>query len=259
MVLFTHGSFYLWNKERKELLKISGTRYNKIKKLFDRLFMKKILMAFDIIVTLSNDESSELSELFNIPEDKFLDLGNFSDEIHGSTNNTLELADKLKNEYLLYIGRLDKRKNLLLLIEAGHKLNIPVIIAGQDKGELVKLKNYAANINFDKFYYLGVIGIEEKFTLIRNARATVIPSFFEGLPTFGIESLKIGTKVFLTKNSYMKKHPCVYLIDPTNHNSLIEQLSKFADGTKCEVGYESNLEVFNRFISAINDRLKRSL
>lgn len=251
MILFTHGSFYLESKERRFLRKYDSTKHQLLKIIFDRIFMKAILNKFDRIVTLSNSESKDISDLFNLEKSKLHYLDVFSDEIE-KDDNLLEINDNyfIKKKYICYIGRLDYRKNLISLLQACVILDLTLIIAGQDQGMLSELKKYSELHKFDKFNYVGIISKEEKLLLIKNSLLVVIPSFFEGTPVTAKEALKLGKKVVMTKNSYMDDSPCICKVNPDT-DSIVCAINESLDSNICDGQFVSNKELFTKFINLI--------
>ena len=254
-ILFTHGSFYLWADERRYLWKIGGERYLLFKRTFDKIIMRKILMHFDLIVTLSSKETKDISDFFRIRSNNFVELEVFSDEplLNSDQCNTTE---SFRYNFLCFIGRLDKRKNLIELLMAAHKLNMNLVVAGQDHGTLDELNDYCIKNNFTKFQYLGVIDNATKFSLIRSSSLVVIPSFFEGMPLLAVEALKMGKSTVLTKNSYMAPHPCIELTD-YDSDSLVRAIRHKLDSNSCNLGFISNEECFEKFLSSLPSNVNR--
>lgn len=252
IILFTHGSFYLNSNKRKYLRRYDSTKHIFLKIIFDKLFMKSILNKFDKIITLSNSESKDLSELFNIELSKLNALEVFSDEFQNIDTSNIDNKNFPYEKYICYVGRLDYRKNLMSLLKACVVLNIPLIIAGQDQGMLSTLEEYSKLENFNNFKYLGKVSKEEKLLLIRNSVLVVIPSFFEGTPLTVIEALKLGKTVVMTSNSYMDDSPCIHKVNPDT-DSLVSMIRKLLDCNTCIEKIMSNDEIFNKFLYIATD------
>ena len=106
LYIFTHGSFY-YHLHSKELKKF-GYRDNKyfIKRIFDVIFMKRILSRFNKIIVLSEKEKSDIIEIFRLDSSKIVPLPVYSDEFE----NIKENKSKYGDNYICYIGRIDRRK-----------------------------------------------------------------------------------------------------------------------------------------------------
>ena len=249
-ILFTHGSFYLWTDEGRHFIKSSGVPFPKLKRLFDLIFMKRILSKINLIVTLSEKESTDLRSLFGITSPYFFSLGNFSDEPDSTKYDVPKELETIKGKYLCYIGRLEKRKNPIALVKAAAIVDMPVVLAGQDQGELIRLENYCREKNFSKLIYLGIITKDLKLALISFCNFMVIPSFFEGLPTVALEAVKSGKQVILTKYSYMDPHPCVSSVEPTAED-IAREIKTMSVETSCKTGFKSNQLVLENLLNVI--------
>lgn len=249
MLLFTHGSYFLMSPKRRGLRQFDSTRGFAFKSLFDRLFMKKILKKFDKVFTLADDESEDLSKLFGIDPDKFSSLVVFSDEIDEEPKAEEE-GRCLEEKYVCYVGRLDRRKNLISLLKACHQLDIPLLVAGQDQGVLMELQTYCNENGFDRFHYLGKVSKNDKIVLMKNSCLVVIPSFFEGTPLTAIEAIKLGKKVVMTCNSYMSKHSCI-TFSKTDPDSLASAISEALKSGGCNTEFISNGAIFDRFLQIL--------
>lgn len=257
IVLFTHGSFYLWSDEGRRFIKSSETPFPKLKRMFDILFMKNILVRINLIVTLSVRESVDISNLFSSKSLNFYDLGNFSDEPDSTKYDLPKDLETLKGRYICYIGRLEKRKNPVALVEAAIKLDTPVVFAGQDQGELIKLRNFCSKNNFNKLIYLGIVSKEMKFALIKYSNFIVIPSFFEGLPTVALEAIKIHKRVILTKYCYMNPHPCISFVDPSSED-ILREIQALKGKSICATGYTNNTVILKNFLNIIETQFDNS-
>lgn len=252
-VLFTHGSFYLWTNEGRQFIKSSGTAFPKLKRLFDIVFMQRVLSKIDLIVTLSESESYDINKLFGRTLPNFYSLGNFSDEQDSTICDPPVELEAITGKYICYIGRLEKRKNLLPLVEAAIKLDLPLVLAGQDQGEFTKLKSYCDKMNFNKLFYFGIVTKEMKFALINSSNILVISSFFEGLPTIALEAIKSNKRVILTKYNYMDPHPCVSFVEPTAEQ-LSREIKLTWDETDCKFGFSSNQGIIENFLNFLKNK-----
>lgn len=250
MLLFTHGSFYLTSEERKDLRKFDSSKEFFFKIIFDKIFIKTIFKRFDKIITLSDSESRDLLKQFAISPEKLSSLEVFSDETDKEAKTQEDMRYGRK-EYVCYVGRLDYRKNLISLLMACHKLDLPLLVAGQDQGVLAELESYCRENAYNKFHYLGIISKNDKITLIKNSLIVAIPSFFEGTPLVAIEALKLGKNVIMTCNSYMIEHPCI-TFSKTDSDSLAHCIRGAMKSKGCDTGFISNGEILKKFIEIVN-------
>ncbi|TSC93682.1 MAG: group 1 glycosyl transferase [Candidatus Berkelbacteria bacterium Athens1014_28] len=115
---------------------------------------------------------------------------------------------KNKNKYLLFVGRLEERKNILGIIEAfeilKEKYQIPhkLVLAGMSGYGYDKIKFKIQNSKFKAdILETGYISDEEKFELMRKVDVFLFPTFYEGFGIPVLEAQSVGTPVVAGNNS----------------------------------------------------------
>ena len=170
--------------------------------------------------------------------------------------SVLEKFSLEKDNFLFYVGMLEKRKNIKGLIEAFlaiyDKVKIPLVLGGAmgyGKKEFIsylkdkRLKN--------KIKYIGYINNIEKLALLKNTRAFLFPSFNEGFGLPPLEAMLMGTNV-LTSNVSALPEVCgnaALLIDPYNIKELAEGIKEITlnDSLRQNMkkNYSTQLEKFS--------------
>ena len=95
-----------------------------------------------------------------------------------------QLSREEREEYALFVGRLDPEKGVYTLLESWRRVDITLKIRGE--GRLEKdLRAYVKQHKMDNVQFLGRLEEDELSNLIRNARFLVMPSegYYE---TFGM-------------------------------------------------------------------------
>lgn len=168
------------------------------------------------IIAVSKNTKSDLMKLYKVPADKIEVIYEGVSVERGTHNverkeldaprSTLH-ASELK-PYLLFIGRLEKRKNIEGIIDAYkilvEKYNIPhkLILAG-NRGfgyEAISYKLKAKSHKKD-IILPGYISEEEKNNLLKNADVFLFPTFYEGFGLPVLEAQSVGTPVVTSKVS----------------------------------------------------------
>lgn len=111
----------------------------------------------------------------------------------------------LPRDYICYLGALDKRKNLPLLLRAYRLLleELPtgmaapaLALAGPDHGERAGLEQLARSLEIaEAVHFLGYIPPEDVHPLLQGARAFCYPSLFEGFGLPPLQAMAAGTPV----------------------------------------------------------------
>jgi glycosyltransferase involved in cell wall biosynthesis len=142
----------------------------------------------------------------------------------------------IKAEYLLYLGTLQPRKNLLRLVEAFHlaisKLqdnHLKLVIAGQrgwlydDIFAQVKRLGLTERVLFPDF-----IANEDKAALLSGALAYVFPSLYEGFGLPVLEAMACGTPVLTGQTSSLPEvaGQAAILVNPHQTDQIAAGLIK---------------------------------
>lgn len=108
--------------------------------------------------------------------------------------------------YLLYLGTLQPRKNLVRLVEAYAKSGVAphLVLAGKAGWLSEPILNSIASLQSpisDKIHLPGFIVDEDKAALLSGATALLYPSLYEGFGFPVLEAQACGTPVLTAKNS----------------------------------------------------------
>lgn len=164
------------------------------------------------------------------------------DVVHLGRNPTLNpVADsapvkaryQIRGDYILYLGTLQPRKNLLRLLEAFHRLSqdhpIKLVLAGE-KGWLydeIFERVQALNLG-ERVIFPGFIAEADKAALISGAIIYVYPSLYEGFGLPLLEAMACGTPILSSNVSSMPEIAggAALLVDPYDIKAIAAGLSR---------------------------------
>lgn len=182
------------------------------------------------IITISNSSKRDLIKHYQLEEEKIkviypgFDKDRFNPNL--SESRAVEIVHKygLMNPYILFVGTLQPRKNLIKLVEAFEKLgNYELVIVGK-KGwiydETIKRINSSACKN--KIKLLGFVKDLDLPYLYKKASCFVLPSLYEGFGIPVAEAMSVGTPVVISDNSSLPEvaGDAGILINPKDLNSI---------------------------------------
>ncbi len=200
----------------------------------------------DKIIAVSKSTKDDLVNLYKINPDKIEVIYSgisLESRILNLESRIPEVKKKynLPDNYILYLGTLEPRKNIIGLIKAFEKLktnskiknskfqipNSNLVIAGS-KGWLYEdifkaAKNSSAKNNI---IFTGFIGDEDKAVLYRMADLFVYPSFYEGFGFPPLEAMSCGTPVITSDFSSLPEAVggAAIMVDPYNPNDLAKAM-----------------------------------
>ncbi|HOX10706.1 MAG TPA: glycosyltransferase family 1 protein [Candidatus Moranbacteria bacterium] len=211
-------------------LKVVVTIHDLAFKIFPDYFTKKDLLKLnklsdmaikkaDKIIAISQSTKNDILKFYpEISEEKITIIHHgFDAEIFQKKYSAEESDKLLKNyqlstkNYLLYVGAIQPRKNLEVLIEAFAKIkresaswrtDLKLVIAGAPawKAEAT-LKKIAASPFGKDIIITGSLEFEKVAIFYQNAKIFVYPSLYEGFGIPILESMASGTPVICAKNS----------------------------------------------------------
>jgi len=197
-------------------------------------FFSKILFPGSIekakkIIAVSETVKNDLIKKFNLPSEKISVIYNGVDL---SDYNEVEAGDNKYGRYILFLGTVEPRKNILILIKAFSKAikdfpDLILIIAGQKGWKYKPVFDLINVLNLkDKVKYLGYVSKDKKIYLLKNAQCLVFPSFYEGFGLPVLESLAARTPVITSAGTAMAEfgRGSVVLIDPADSDQLAEAI-----------------------------------
>ncbi len=192
-----------------------------------------------LFITISESSRNSILKLFPQIKNRLhrVYLG-VSDKVSKSSEEEQNKARekyKLQAPYILYLGRIQPRKNIVRLIEAYEELcdkhtDLPhhLVIVGS-LGWLYEpiLKKIQDSKYAHKIHYLGYLENEgEKIALVSSATVLVLVSLWEGFGLPVIEAMNCGTPVLASNCSSIPEivGDCGVLVNPYDVNEISQNL-----------------------------------
>lgn len=185
---------------------------------FLKLSLKKSIFRADHIITVSEFSKQEIMRFYNVPEKKIsvisngVDFKRFRPESDGRRLENVKKKYGITDEYFLYLGTLEPRKNLVRLVEAyaeAEKDNrkFPMLVLAGGKGwmyEEIFQKVEELNL-LNRVFFPGYIADEDVAALMSGAIAFCFPSLYEGFGMPVVEAMACGTPVLTSNSSSLKE------------------------------------------------------
>lgn len=193
--------------------------------------LKKTIEYGDEIIVDSLSTKSDLLKFYPQLKENTIHViyPGISDQFKPVNKTTINSSSK----YLLYVGAIEPRKNLITAIEVFNEFikdkkysDFQFIISGKAgwSKELVFEKVKQLNLE-NKVKFIGFVKDEELPALYSNAKLTIYLSSYEGFGLPPLESLACGTPVIAGNNSSMKETLSKdFLVDVKDKKTILEKM-----------------------------------
>lgn len=191
---------------------------------------KRACLHADKVIAISEQTKWDIIRFLHIPEEKIEIVYQGCDPQFGlliEKNRKEAIRQKygIRSPYILYVGSIEKRKNLLLLIKAlkGLKEDISVIAIGKRTPYSDTIEHYIRENNLsDRVSLLNNIPFNELPAFYQMASLFVYPSFFEGFGIPILEAQLSGIPVIAATGSCLEEAggPGALYTDPRNELEL---------------------------------------
>ncbi len=207
------------------------------RKIYNKKFRSACDIA-DVIVAVSEQTKRDIGELYFIPESKIRVVYQCCNDVFykvPSNGQEVRTKYKLPENYLLYVGTIEERKNLLTLVEALKDVkDLPLVVIGKKRAYYKKVAEFiAANKMEKRVIFIEDVDNTQLPAIYRGASLFVYPSLIEGFGIPILEALACGTPVVTTKGSCFPEaggKGAVY-IDPQNAPRMAEEINKLLGST----------------------------
>lgn len=187
----------------------------------------------DRIVVPSEAVAADVSRAYKLPLSKLAVIPNGYDRHLFQGVSADEVAKvmqdhQVKDPYLLFLGRLEARKNVVRLIEAFYRLRDSGIFGGQlvlvgNPGVgYEQIRDLIGKRDSGTIIHTGYLPDRERACLLAGARAFVFPSLHEGFGIPILEAFAAGTPVITSAEGATAEvaGDAALLVDPTDVDAI---------------------------------------
>ena len=192
------------------------------------------------IISVSNSTKKDLKSVFKAKEkDIKVIYEGFEKEKKISQNKINKVKRKFRtgDNFVFYIGTVEPRKNLDLLVRAFDNLvcsdhkkykDYKLIIAGQKGWKFDKFFSAVKKVKCGRVHYINYVTHEEKVALLSSATCFAFPSLFEGFGLPVLEAMSLGTPVITSDVSSLPEvaGKAAVLVNPKQVKSIEKALSQ---------------------------------
>lgn len=214
----------------------------------DKIGRKVVLIIYQAIVkhakeiiTVTETSKKEIVDTYHVKPERITVIGNGWQHIldfKEDPNIFMRFSQIEKSNYYFVLGSLAKRKNITWIVEYARKhAEQNFVISGRVDNFFIG-SDTPSNI-----ILVGYASDEEMISLMKNCKAFLFPSIYEGFGIPPLEAMALGVKVILSNYTCLPEvyENAVYYIDPFDTNIDLDQLL----GEKLKQDREEILEKYS--------------
>lgn len=179
------------------------------RQLYDAKFSYSCKHA-DAVVAISESTKQDIIHFYNIPPEKIHVIyqtchDRFKTPLPEHTLDAVLQQYELPEEFMLYVGSIIPRKNLLGIVEAINllpkSLRLPLVVIGKGGAYKKKVERYIQKNKLENWVLFPEVRYEDLPALYQQAQLFLYPSYYEGFGIPIIEALFCQTPVLTARTS----------------------------------------------------------
>lgn len=195
----------------------------------------KALFQSKKIIAVSKNTKKDILKFYPLPEDKIEVVYNGFEQPEKSKSppdDFLQEYNLARKKYVLYVGTLQPRKNVQVLLKAFHRLSqtvtdMKMVLVGKKGWMYDQIFQEARDLKLDdKVVFTGYLPSEKAAVLYQNAFCFVLPSLYEGFGIPILEAMSHSCPVIASYNSSLPEigeEACLYF-DPQSPENLRDKI-----------------------------------
>jgi len=223
--------------------------FNHRKNFWHRLInVKKLVAGFDHLIAVSHNTKNDIVELLGVAPEKVSVIYSGIDSSYREVVDIEELEKvkfkyQLPEKFILYLGNVEPRKNLIGLIKAYNQLrqdnsslaDFKLVIAGATGWKIRDIFNELALSPYQKdIIFLGYVDRADKPAIYSLCAIFAYPSFYEGFGFPPLEAMACGAPVMTSNLSSLPEivGSAALSVDPYNIAAMAEALKQILTDTE---------------------------
>lgn len=209
------------------------------------------------IITISRFSKNDIASQYKVNKSKITvvypgyDKSKFKYQISNIKSKEIKQRYKIGDSYIIYIGTIQPRKNLIRLIEAfgritRDKKELQLLLVGKTTGEgkqgwmYEDILRAPKNLGIEESVkFLGFVPTEDLVALLHGALAFIQPSLWEGFGIPVAEAMACGTPVIVSNVSSLPEvvGKAGLLVDPYSVDQIEQAIRTIITDKKLRLKY----------------------
>jgi len=210
--------------------------YNPVDVAIYKSKVKHACRVADQIVAISEQTRNDIVEFLKIDEKKISVVyqgchENFNRKCTAEEINLVRDKYSLPSRYLLNVGTIESRKNVLLAVEALRNVDseVHLVIVGRSTEYFDKVQKYILHNSLGKrVHFIHKVSFADLPAIYAQAEIFIYPSLFEGFGIPLVEAIKQEVPVITSTGSCFREAagPDAVYVDPNNANELSARINQ---------------------------------
>ena len=210
-------------------------------RLYERKF-RRTLREADHIIAISECTKRDIMHFGNVPEEKISVVYQSCSTYFKSREAESRLQDvnaryMLPARYIVSVGTIEERKNILLAVKALPLLpdDVCLVVVGRSTPYCEQVKRYVEEHGLaSRVLFLHKVPNEHLPSIYQMAEACVYPSRYEGFGIPIIEAIQSGLPVVAATGSCLEEAggPDTLYVDPDDHEAMAEAIRRCLRGAE---------------------------
>lgn len=203
----------------------------------------------DRIIAISEQSKNDIMEFLGTPGEKIEVVYQGCDPVFyspagESAKERIRKKYSLPSDYLLYVGTIEPRKNLMNIVEALHMgtSEVPLIVIGRPTPYIDEVKKFIADHSLKHIHFLENVPNQDLPGIYQMAQIFIYPSRFEGFGIPILEALASQTPVITSAGGVFPEAgggSSAY-IDPDNPVELSEAITRILGDSELQRSMKEN-------------------
>lgn len=185
------------------------------------------------IIAASEQTKEDIIRFLNVDESRIRVVyqgcqQQFFSRVSEDTMKHTRLRFGLPSQYLLYVGTIEERKNLLKIVQALHhgKIDFPLVVVGKKTGYFSQVKQFIDRNSLANIYFLDQVQGSDLPAIYQGSAGFIYPSSYEGFGIPVLEALNSGVPVITSRGGCLEETAGKggLLIDPHDQEEMIHAI-----------------------------------
>ena len=236
--------------------------YNPVDRWIYRWKYQRACRIADKIIAISECTKRDIMTFFSVPEEKINVVyqgchPQFRQKVSEEMKLAIQEKYRLPQRFLLYVGSIEKRKNLLLAVKALDKLpkDIHLVAIGKATPYQKKVEAYARQSGVEsRLHIRNYFQFSDLPAVYQSAVIFLYPSFFEGFGIPIIEALSCGVPVIASTGSCLEEAggPDSIYVNPDDNQELATKILEVMNNSSLA---KRMIEAGGKYVKRFDDEL----